>query len=212
MSADGLALLYSFRRCPYAIRARMALASAGLGVRICEVSLRDKPAGLLAVSPKGTVPVLQLPDGQVLEESVDIMLWALHQCDPQGWLARVPADADRARAWVARNDGAFKPLLDRYKYATRHPQLTPQQHRDVAMDAFVLPMEGVLRERAFLLGTAASWADVALFPFLRQFAMVDTYWFAQAPLPGVRRWLTHWTDSALFQAVMGRSGGREAAL
>jgi glutathione S-transferase len=205
-------LLYSFRRCPYAIRARMALASAGLGVRIREVSLRDKPADLLALSPKGTVPVLQLPDGQVIEESIDIMLWALRQRDPQAWLALAPADADRARQWVARNDGTFKLLLDRYKYATRHPQLTAQEHRQHAMDGFVLPLESALRERAFLLGDSACWADVALFPFLRQFAMVDPAWFAQAPLPGLREWLAHWTDSALFQMVMSRAGEREAAL
>jgi glutathione S-transferase len=212
VNADDPGLLYSFRRCPYAIRARMALASAGLGVRIHEVSLRDKPAHLLSLSPKATVPVLQLPDGQVIEESVDIMLWALRQCDPQGWLAMAPADANLAHQWVARNDATFKPLLDRYKYATRHPQSTPREHRDCAMDAFVRPLDAVLRERAFLLGASASWADVALFPFLRQFAMVDPAWFAQAPLPGLREWLAHWTGSVFFQSVMSRSGVHDAAL
>lgn len=212
MYAVGPALLYSFRRCPYAIRARMALASAGVPVRIHEVSLRDKPADLLALSPKGTVPVLQLPDGQVIEESIEIMLWALRQRDPQAWLALADADADRARAWITRNDEAFKPLLDRYKYATRHPRLTVQEHRERAMDAFVLPLDAALRAHSFVLGDAPCWADVALFPFLRQFAMVDPAWFAQAPLPGVRDWLAHWTGSALFQGVMSRAGERDAAL
>jgi glutathione S-transferase len=212
VTAEVPALLYSFRRCPYAIRARMALACAGLTVRIREVSLREKPAELLALSPKATVPVLQLSDGQVIEESLDIMAWALRQRDPQAWLALAPADADRARQWVARNDETFKPLLDRYKYATRHPALTPQQHRERAMDAFVLSLDAALRSHPFVLGDVACWADVALFPFARQFAMVDPAWFAQAPLPGVRQWLAYWTGGALFQQVMSRAGEGKAAL
>ena len=206
------ALLFSFRRCPYAIRARMALAQSGIAVQIREVALRDKPAEMLAISPKATVPVLQLPDGRVLDESVDIMLWALRGNDPQAWLPLAPVDADKARQWVTRNDAQFKPLLDCYKYAPRHPQYTQQQHRQRAQDAFVLPLDTLLRTRAFLLGDFACWADVALFPFLRQFAMVEPDWFAQAPLAGLQRWLERWTESAIFRAVMSRSGKQEAAL
>ncbi|MEO8545066.1 MAG: glutathione S-transferase [Burkholderiaceae bacterium] len=201
----NVALLYSFRRCPYAIRARMALAQAGIVVRIREVTLRDKPADMLALSPKGTVPVLQLPDGQVLDESCEIMLWALQQCDPQSWLPHTQAQADLAYGWIARNDEEFKPLLDRYKYATRHPGCTQEQHRQHALHAFVAPLDAVLRERAYLLGDAACWADVALFPFVRQFAMVEPVWFAQAPLAELRRWLALWSASTLFHAVMARS-------
>lgn len=197
-------LLYSFRRCPYAIRARMALAQARIDVRLREVELRDKPAELLAISPKGTVPVLQLPHGQVLDESIEIMMWALHQRDPQAWLTC--ADEARVRHWVQRNDDVFKPLLDHYKYATRHPQYSLEQHRQRALDEFVLPLDATLRGQHFLQGDKACWADVALMPFVRQFAMVEPAWFAQAPLADLRRWLDHWTASNLFLQVMARAG------
>ncbi len=208
----AIPLLFSFRRCPYAIRARMALAQAGVAVRIREVALRDKPPQMLALSPKGTVPVLQLPGGRVLDESIDIMCWALQQNDPQHWLREDDALASVACEWVERNDTVFKPLLDRYKYASRHPQLTQAEHRQQALEIFILPLDAQLRAAPFLLGDAPCWADVALFPFLRQFAMVEPDWFAQAPLPGLRRWLDGWRDGALFQSVMARAKPAAPAL
>lgn len=200
----AIPLLFSFRRCPYAIRARMALAQAGVALRIREVALRDKPPEMLALSPKGTVPVLRLPDGQVLDESIEIMWWALRRHDPQHWLREDDPLAPAAHQWVARNDTAFKPLLDRYKYASRHPQLTQAEHRQQALQTFVSPLDAQLRAAPFLLGDAPCWADVALFPFLRQFAMVEPDWFEQAPLPDLRRWLAGWIGDALFQSVMAR--------
>lgn len=184
----------------------MAIASAQVAVQVCEVALRDKPPELLAISPKGTVPVLQLADGQVLEESVDIMFWALHQDDAQSWLRDTPADASLAQGWVDRCDTQFKPLLDRYKYATRHPQLTQVEHRQQALDAFVLALDARLLERRHLLGDAPCWADAAVFPFVRQFAMVEPSWFAQAALPDLRRWLGMWVNGELFRQVMARQG------
>lgn len=209
-AAAATPVLYSFRRCPYAIRARMALAQAGVAVRLREVALRDKPAELLALSPKGTVPVLQLPHGEVFDESIDIMMWALHQHDPQAWLNC--ADEHQARLWVRRNDAVFKPMLDRYKYATRHPQCSREEHRQKALDAFVLPLDAALHGYGYLQGDRPCWADVALMPFLRQFAMVEPAWFAQAPLADLRRWLDNWTSSALFLAVMARPGEVRALL
>ena len=139
MTTPTLPVLYSFRRCPYAIRARMALRYAGVPVDIVEVALRQKPAELLAASPKGTVPVLVTPDGAVIDQSLDIMQWALRQSDPDGWLGAGSAgEADR---WIALNDGVFKPLLDRYKYAARHPELTTAEHRSHALDAMICPMQ-----------------------------------------------------------------------
>jgi len=199
--------LYSFRRCPYAIRARMALASARVAVQVCEVALRDKPPDMLAISPKGTVPVLQLADGRVLEESIAIMFWALGQSDPQSWLRDAPADASLAQEWVNRCDTQFKPLLDRYKYATRHPEQTQAEHRQQALDAFVLALNARLRDHGHLLGEAPCWADAAVFPFVRQFAMVEPSWFAQAALPDLRRWLGAWVDGDLFHRVMARQDG-----
>lgn len=182
----------------------MAIASAQIDVQVCEVALRDKPPGLLAISPKGTVPVLQLADGQVLEESIDIMFWALHQNDPLSWLCEAPADATLARQWADRCDTQFKPMLDRYKYANRHPQQPQAEHRQQALDEWLLPLDAWLRGRRYLLGDAPCWADVAVFPFVRQFAMVEPPWFAQAALPDLRRWLGAWVDGDLFRRVMAR--------
>lgn len=201
---NHLPTLYSFRRCPYAIRARMALAAAGIAVTLHEVALRDKPAALLLASPKGTVPVLVLPDGRVIDESLDIMRWALGHGDPLGWLRE--ADDPRAASWLHRNDALFKPLLDRYKYAPRFPELSQPGHRALAVAALVDPLDVCLREDAFVLGDRPSWVDVAVFPFVRQFTMVEPAWFDLAPWPGLHRWLGYWLQHGLYAAVMDKQG------
>jgi glutathione S-transferase len=200
---DPLPVLYSFRRCPYAMRARLALQVADVAVEIREVALGDKPPSLRAISPKATVPVLRLPDGRVLDESLDIMSWALRRNDPLQW--RACAENDAALQWVARNDTEFKPLLDRYKYASRHRALTQQQHREQALRHFVGPLDMWLRAAPFICGAREGWADAALFPFVRQFAMVEPDWFANdAPLPDLRRWLAFWLTSGWFDAIMAK--------
>ena len=206
MTAHALPVLYSFRRCPYAIRARMALRYAGIEVTLREVALGDKPADFVALSPKATVPVLQLPSGEVIDQSLAIMQWALQQHDPQGWL-RAGAQ-DEATHWITLTDDVFKPLLDRYKYATRHPELTPCAHRAAAIAAFIAPLNERLLQTPYLFGPNPSVADVALFPFVRQFAFVDKAWFDAAPLAGVQRWLAAWLGSDLFGAVMMKSPAR----
>jgi len=193
-------VLYSFRRCPYAIRARLALRQAGLDIEIREIELRNKPAELSAASPKASVPVLLLPDGQVLEQSLDIMNWALAQHDPEGWLSAAPSVAQAAL--IDCNDGPFKALLDRYKYADRHPQATAAQWRDAAVELLLAPLEAGLQRGPFLLGVRCSLADMSLLPFVRQFAAVDSAWFEQASLPHLRRWLADGVSTPLFQAVM----------
>ena len=198
------AILYSFRRCPFAMRARMALAAAGAAVTLREVALRDKPAAMLLASPKGTVPVLVLPDGRVIDESLDIMRWALEQRDPAGW--KRAADDQRALSWVRRNDGLFKPLLDRYKYAPRFPEMSQPQHRALAVEALIDPLDACLQDNVFVLGDKPSWVDVAMFPFVRQFAMVEPVWFDTAPIPSLQRWLAYWLQSQLFAAVMDKQG------
>jgi glutathione S-transferase len=215
MTSPSFPVLYSFRRCPYAIRARMALRYAGVPVEMVEVALRQKPAALLAASPKGTVPVLVTPDGAVIDQSLDIMQWALRQSDPDGWLgAGSAAEADAAHAahaahsahdWIALNDEIFKPLLDRYKYATRHPELTPAEHRSRALEAMIRLMEAQLQQTRWLLGPQISIADVALFPFVRQFAGVDRAWFDAQPLPALQAWLATWLDSRLFHWAMDKA-------
>ena len=193
-------ILWSFRRCPYAIRARLALKASAVAVTLREVVLRDKPSEFIAVSAKATVPVLQLPDGRVLDQSLDIMLWALSANDPHGWLR---ADEEAVvQTLVTLNDGAFKRALDRYKYAPRHPERPASSYRDEGLDVLLAPLEERLQARRFLLRDTPSLADMAILPFVRQFAAVDATWFAGAPLPRLRAWAQGLTASLLFDAVM----------
>ncbi len=194
----ALPILYSYRRCPYAMRARMALWAADIQLEVREVSLREKPAHLLQISPKGTVPVLQLTEGTVLEQSLDIMLWALAQRDPQGWLN---ADRDTIVRLIAINDGDFKKALDRYKYPERYPE-QPQVFYRQQGEQFLQLLEAALQQHRFVLGDSASMADVAIFPFIRQFAAVDAEWFAGSAYPQLRAWLNGWLESALFAQIM----------
>lgn len=198
-----LPLLYSFRRCPYAIRARLALHSAGIAFELQEVVLSNKPADLLALSPKGTVPVLRLPGGQVLEQSLDIMQWALRQADPRGWLSVAPLDD--MLALILINDTQFKPLLDRYKYPERHPEQSQAIWRQQAVDTMLQGLNQRLQQRPYLLGESASLADMAIVPFVRQFAQVDRDWWHHNELAPLRTWLDKLLTSALFEAVMAKS-------
>jgi glutathione S-transferase len=193
---QGLPILYSFRRCPYAMRARMALIASGLAYAHREILLRDKPASMLAASPKGTVPVLILAGGRVIDESLDIMRWALNQSDPEGWLA----GADLAL--IADYDGAFKYHLDRYKYAARYGD-DPLVHRAAAA-AMLLDLDAQLAVHDFLGGAMRSFADIAIFPFVRQFAGVDPVWFQLQAMPNVQRWLARIAASELFERAMVR--------
>ena len=193
-----LPILYSYRRCPYAMRARMALWAAKVQVELREVSLREKPQHLLQISPKGTVPVLQLPDGKVLEQSLDIMYWALQQNDAQRWLSGDRAMADTL---IGVNDGEFKKALDRYKYPERYPAQTALFYRQQG-EQFLQRLEALLSEHRFLLGDSASIADVAIFPFIRQFAAVDAEWFGQSSYSRLREWLAGWVEGELFAEVM----------
>ena len=199
---SGVPILYSFRRCPYAIRARLAIKVSGVRVALREVVLRDKPAALLHASAKATVPVLQLPDGRVLEQSLEIMRWALEQHDPQRWLRL--QDQDDALALIALNDGPFKQALDRYKYASRHPERPMHVWRDEAVELMLAPLNARLADRPFLLRDTPSLADMAIAPFIRQFAAVDPGWFDTAPFEPLRAWTNRIVSSELFDSVMSR--------
>ncbi|NIY79495.1 glutathione S-transferase [Celeribacter sp. HF31] len=191
-------ILYSFRRCPYAMRARLAIASAGLEVELREVVLRDKPQEMLAASPKGTVPVLITETG-VIEESRDIMDWALAQNDPEGLLGMPPEGED----WIAQIEGPFKTALDRYKYETRYEGVEPLVEREKAA-AILRQVDGLLRERPWLYGDRPSLADLATITFVRQFAMVDRAWFDEADWPGVQGWLARFLASGRFAEIMAK--------
>ena len=194
-------LLYSFRRCPYAMRARMAMRYSGVPLTIVEVSLKAKPAQMLALSPKGTVPVLVCADGRVIEQSLDIMHWALAQHDPDQWLQ--PAQPLVSQL-IEANDAQFKVWLDRYKYAIRYPE-HPMEHYRAQGAAFLQHLEALLEHNDYLAGPTLSLADVALAPFIRQFAHVDREWFAHAPYPKLKDWLERFIASALFTGVMAKT-------
>ena len=189
--------LYSFRRCPYAMRARMALRYSGVPVEIVEVSLKAKPAAMLAISPKGTVPVLEA-DGRVIDESLEIMRWALAQHDPDDWLL---GGDSRIAELIEANDQAFKVQLNRYKYAERYPEQPMEVYRAEGA-VFLQRLDGLLEGRDYLLSDHLSLADVALLPFVRQFAHVDREWFAQTPYVRLQAWLQRFLESNLFTSIM----------
>jgi len=194
-------LLYSFRRCPYAMRARMALYQAGVQCEIIEVELKAKPEAMLTLSPKGSVPVLQLPSGEVLDESLDIMHWALAQNDPAHWL---PSLSAITQSLIDENDGDFKVNLDRYKYPQRFPGGNRLEARDEGVD-FLRQLQAQLNGNDYLLGSQVSFVDIAVFPFIRQFANTDVQWFAAQNLPGVQRWLDNLVNSVLFKTIMEKN-------
>lgn len=193
-----LPILYSYRRCPYAMRARLAIYIADIAVEIREISLRDKPAHMLQVSPKGTVPVLVLPNDVVIEQSLDIMMWALKQNDPHGWLN---SDLNKAHALIAENDTNFKRVLDCYKYPERYPQFSQIHYRQQG-EIFLQQLENLLNQHTCLLKDTASLADMAIFPFVRQFAAVDFIWFEASNYTKLKIWLNNLVNSLLFERVM----------
>lgn len=194
-------ILYSYRRCPYAMRARMALSYAGIQVEIREIALREKPAHMLAVSPKGTVPVLVLASNEVLEQSLDIMDWALQQSDVDEWIIQDQAGQKLTADLITTNDGAFKQSLDKYKYAIRFPENPPEIYRAQG-EEFLQRLEILLQQNTYLCRNTISKADVAIFPFVRQFSMVDEKWFESADYPSLKAWLNSLLNSQLFLGVM----------
>ena len=191
--------LYSFRRCPYAMRARLGILFAELQVVLREITLKDKPPQMLAISPKGTVPVLQLADGTVIEESREIMMWALTQQDPHGLL-----DAEtlhEANALIDKNDNEFKYWLDRYKYADRHLEMTEVEYRQKG-EVFLQTLEELLTKNPYLLGDSATTADIGIMPFIRQFAHVNRDVFYRLPYSNLQRWLQDWLNHPLFLQAM----------
>jgi len=206
-----LPILYSFRRCPYAIRARMALAYAEITYELREVSLKNKPKEMLEISPKGTTPVMQIFDAaqnfMVLEESLDIMRWALQQNDPLNWGNLSDDDLAIANQLITTNDREFKQALDRYKYANRFPEQSPEFYRQQA-EEFLKILERKLCDHSqsvnnqFLIGDRQTLVDVAVFPFVRQFAYVDIEWFNASSYLNLQRWLQWHESSVLFELVM----------
>ncbi|WP_296507772.1 glutathione S-transferase [Rhodoferax sp.] len=201
MSTLSLPVLYTFRRCPYAMRARLAILASGTRVQLREVVLRNKPAALIEASPKATVPVLVLPDGEVIEQSLDIMHWALRSQDPWGWLPTTPQAEQKTAALIHQCDVDFKPLLDRYKYPNRFglaDGLVHQAHGAV----FLTQLDQHLNDSPFLHGLHWGMADTALAPFVRQFAHTDKAWFTAQNWPALAQWLQAFESSETFTHCM----------
>lgn len=201
MSSNPLPVLWSFRRCPYAMRARLAIASSGVMVELREILLRDKPDAFVAVSPKATVPVLVDTGGAVLEESRDVMMWALSQNDPEGWLDVVADDPSHVAAFFDKLDGPFKTHLDRYKYASRYDASAAEHHRKEGADVLA-EFDRTLQSQTALSGDSAGLLDYASLPFVRQFRIADPVWFDAQQWPHLHRWLGDFLGSKRFASVM----------
>lgn len=191
-------ILYSFRRCPYCIRARMAIAKAGILCEMREIDLKDKPQSMLDISPKGTVPVVFLPDGTVLEQSLDIMKWALGENDPDGWLNHPEAEVDEL---IKECDQNFTRAINEYKYPNRFENADPERARATGVE-FLKGLERRIAEHGFLFSETPSVADIAIFPFVRQFANVDMDWFENCELNRIKIWLNYFIHNPLFEVAM----------
>lgn len=193
--------LYTYRRCPYAIRSRLALYQAKIDYESIEISLKNKPSDFLTLSPKGTVPVLVDNNGVVIEESLEIMFWALNKSDPENWISH---DNNLSLKLINENDLNFKKNLDRYKYADRFPEYSKEYYRSQC-EIFLNLLNEKLQSKNYLIAERISLADVAIFPFIRQFALVDEEWFLNSKYQKLKKWLQSFTESQMFKDVMKKN-------
>lgn len=194
--------LYTYRRCPYAIRSRLALYQAKIDYESIEISLKDKPIDFLALSPKGTVPVLvDNNNGKVIEESLEIMIWALNKSDPDNWIIN---DNNLSQELINENDFSFKKNLDRYKYADRFPEYSKEYYR-AQCELFINVLNEKLKSKNYLMTEKISLADIAIFPFIRQFSLVDEDWFLNSKYRELKKWLQNFIESQMFKDVMKKN-------
>ena len=198
-SKNNLPILYSFRRCPYAMRARMAIHISGQKCELREVLLRDKPPSMLEYSAKGTVPVLILQDGKVIDESLDVIDWALNLNDPDDW--QRSKDTKKTKELIKINDGEFKYHLDRYKYSKRYDNEDPEFHRKKCLK-FIESVNNELNNSKYIFDDNISYADIVLLPFIRQFRIADIDWFDALPYNNLKKWLSGFLDSTLLNSIM----------
>ena len=193
--------LFTYRRCPYAIRSRLALYQAGIDYESIEISLKNKPGDFLALSPKGTVPLLVQSDGKIIEESLEIMLWALNINDREHWVLK---DNDICQKLIFENDSHFKKNLDKYKYADRFPEHSKEYYRSQCK-IFLNALEEKLNFKLYLMGDRISLADIAIFPFIRQFCLVDENWFLNSKYDALKKWFHGLINSRMFKEVMKKN-------
>ena len=198
-SKNNLPILYSFRRCPYAMRARMAIHASGQKCELREVLLRDKPPSMIEYSLKGTVPVLILQDGNVIDESLDVIDWALNLNDPDNW--QRSKDNEKTKELIKINDGEFKHHLDRYKYSKRYDNEDPEFHRKKCLK-FIESVNNELNNSKYIFDDNISYADIVLLPFIRQFRIADIEWFDSLPYDNLKKWLSSFLNSSLLNSIM----------
>ncbi|WP_232775132.1 MULTISPECIES: glutathione S-transferase [unclassified Shewanella] len=198
----ALPVLYSLRNCPYAMRARLAIYASGQQVQLRDLVLSNKPAEMLEVSPKGTVPVLVTSNGQVIEESLEVMLWAFEQSDPDDFLDKANQNVlDEMLGIIAIFDNEFKGHLEHYRAAKRYHEPTLPEHRE-ACESYLVQLEQRLCQQEYLMSDKPTIVDLALVPFIRQFARVERQWYLQSPYPKLRQWLNTYLQSRMFSKVM----------
>ena len=200
-SKNNLPILYSFRRCPYAMRARMAIHISSQKCEIREVLLRDKPPSMLEYSSKGTVPVLVLQSGEVIDESLDVIEWALNLNDPDNW--QRSKDNEKTKELIKINDGEFKHHLDRYKYSKRYDNEDPEFHRKECLN-FIEKINSELQNSKYIFDDEISYIDISLLPFIRQFRIADNEWFDELPYENVKSWLSNFLNSELLKSIMSK--------
>ena len=198
---NNLPILYSFRRCPYAMRARMAIHISSQKCEIREVLLRDKPPSMLEYSSKGTVPVLVLQSGEVIDESLDVIDWALNLNDPDNW--QRSKDNEKTKELIKINDGEFKHHLDRYKYSKRYDNEDPEFHRKKCLK-FIEKINSELQNSKYIFDDEISYIDISLLPFIRQFRIADNEWFDELPYENVKSWLSNFLNSELLESIMSK--------
>lgn len=201
MKKNKYPILYSFRRCPYAMRARLAIKVSEIFVEIREIKLKDKPLEFLNLSPKGTVPVLVTTSGKILEESLDIINWALNKNDPKKWLANGQLSQNQINQLLDNLENEFKPSLDKYKYTNRFESVDKNFHRDKNL-SFLWYLDDLLKKNKALNCSHLSLIDYAIFPFIRQFRNVDSKWFDSLNFNFLKRWLFELIDSNDFLSIM----------
>ncbi|MBT4921452.1 MAG: glutathione S-transferase [Rickettsiales bacterium] len=198
---NNLPILYSFRRCPYAIRSRLALIYSNIKCELREVDLKNKPKELLNISPKATVPVLVCPDGTIIDESIDIIHYALKQNDPDGWALQQPELSDII---IKRNDIEFTDILRKYKYHERYSD-SQEVYLKQAEKIFITWLEKQLEQNYYVTGSKISIADIAIFPFIRQFAKADQQIFDNSNYVCIKRWLQNFTDNPILHIAMKKN-------
>lgn len=201
-----LPVLYSLRHCPFAMRARIAIFKSQKSVELRDVKLTSKPAAMLTASPKGTVPILVVSSSQIIDESLNVMLWSLDQSDPDNLLQQHAASSSnlpQLLAFIATYDDEFKACIERYKCAKRYHEPNLEECRK-ACEVYTQDLEARLSKHNYVMGAKESLADIAILPFIRQFAKVERKWYVQAAYPNLKRWLNSYLQSAMFNKVMAQ--------